>query len=286
VTPDGWQERFEGFAAARTADAVAAALPPYRTEIDADPAWARHIGNAWTRARFDGPFYLSNPHSDRPACSLVFVQSADGNTGAPNPSSLGGGSTDKHLIYEGLSRVAADAVLSGAETLRASDTVLSVWHPELVALRASLALPRHPVQAVATLRGVPIDDMLMFNVPDVSAVVVTIPAAADRMRDAIDRRPWTRMFVMADQHHLPAAFAWLRARGVDTLSCIGGHKLARPLLDAGLVDEVYLTTAPRPGGEPDTPIHTRAWRGTVLVRKRGTGEETGVTFEHVVPADS
>ena len=30
------------------------------------------------------------------------------------PSSLGGGDADKHLIYEGLSRVAADAVLAGA----------------------------------------------------------------------------------------------------------------------------------------------------------------------------
>ena len=51
---------------------------------------------------------------------------------------LGGGETDKHLIYEGLSRVAADAVLAGAETIRGGDIVLSVWHPELVRLRASL----------------------------------------------------------------------------------------------------------------------------------------------------
>jgi len=48
----------------------------------------------------------------------VFVQSRDGNTGARDPSSLGGGDTDKHLIYEGLSRVASDAVVAGAETIR------------------------------------------------------------------------------------------------------------------------------------------------------------------------
>ena len=46
----------------------------------------------------------------------VFVQSADGNTGARNPADLGGGETDKHLIYEGLSRVDVDGVLAGAAT--------------------------------------------------------------------------------------------------------------------------------------------------------------------------
>jgi hypothetical protein len=47
-----------------------------------------------------------------------------------------------HLIYEGLSRVAADAVLAGAAD---SDrqVLFSVWRPELVALRETLGLPRH-----------------------------------------------------------------------------------------------------------------------------------------------
>ena len=40
------------------------------------------VGNDWTRARFDGPFYLSPLRAGRPTCSIVFVQSADGNTGA------------------------------------------------------------------------------------------------------------------------------------------------------------------------------------------------------------
>ncbi len=286
MTQDCWDARFERYASDKAAAALAAPLPPYRTEIDADPAWARHVGNAWTHARFGGPFYVSNSHSDRPSCSLVFVQSADGNTGTSNPASLGGGTTDTHVIYEGLSRVAADGVLAGAETIRSGNAVLSVWHPELVALRTSMGLPRHPVQIVATLRGLPIDDMLMFNVPSAAAIVLTVPAAAERMRAAIEERPWMRMFVMTDEHHLPAAFAWLRTCGIDTVSCIGGRTLAAQLLDLRLVDEVYLTTSPKKGGDPGTPIHPGGWRGTVLVRKCGTGEEAGVTFEHVIPANS
>jgi hypothetical protein len=69
-------------------------------------------------------------------------------------------------IYEGLSRAAADGVLSGAATIRGADIVFSVWHPELVALRASLGLPRHPMQIVATLHGIDLEHDLMFNVPE------------------------------------------------------------------------------------------------------------------------
>jgi riboflavin biosynthesis pyrimidine reductase len=243
------------------------------------------LGNAWTRRLFDGDFHVSPPRSQtRPACSLVFVQSADGNTEARDPGALGGGDTDKHLIYEGLSRVAADAVLAGAATARGGNTIFSVWHPELVDLRSALGLPRHPVQIVATLRGIEIGSSLLFNVPAVPAIVLTVPDAAKDMQEAVSVRPWVTLLVMERAADLPQAFERLRALGIATISCIGGRTLAGQLLAAHLVDEVYLTTAPRPGGVPGTPLCSRPWRGRVLARKHGTGPETGVVFEHVVPS--
>ena len=128
-----WREQFEIFVARKTRLAMALPFPPYLTELDNPAQDAFAVGNAWTNRLFDGPFYLSpaaNP--SRPACSLVFVQSSDGNTCAADPGLLGGGNTDTHLIYEGLSRVAVDAVLAGAETVRRSEVVFSVWHPKLV----------------------------------------------------------------------------------------------------------------------------------------------------------
>jgi len=109
--------------------ALAAPLSRFYTVEDAS---ARHprvaIGNAWSRRLFDGHFYRAQePGSDRPLVSRVFVQSRDGNTVADNPATLGGGETDTHLIYEGLSRVDADAVLSGATTARGERIVFSVW---------------------------------------------------------------------------------------------------------------------------------------------------------------
>jgi len=273
--------RFEAFAAKKTAAALAAALPPYATERDAPRKGMLAIGNDWTRERFGGSFYLSPSGSGVPSCSLVFVQSADGNTGAALPSDLGGGRTDEVLIYEGLSRVAADAVLSGAETVRGGGTVFSVWHPELVRLRESLGCPRHPVQIVATVRGVDIERMLLFNVPELRAILLTVPDTVGRLQDALKSRPWVTPVVMADRSDLPRAFEQLAELGVRRISCIGGRRLAAHLVDAGLVDDLYLTTSPRPGGEPDTALPPAALAGEVIVRKRGTREETGVVFEQL-----
>jgi riboflavin biosynthesis pyrimidine reductase len=131
------------------------------------------IGSPWTERLFDGPFYLSPLPQRLPACHLVFVQSLDGNTGARNPQTLGGGETDKHVIYEGLTRVSADAVLVGSSTVRGGSVVFSVWHPELVRLRRALGQPRHPVQIVATRRGVPIDRELLYNISELRLILLT-----------------------------------------------------------------------------------------------------------------
>jgi riboflavin biosynthesis pyrimidine reductase len=282
---DEWKERFERFVAARVALAASVPLPPYVTVIESPPPGAAAVGNAWSTRLFDGPFYMSPVPPGRPACSLVFVQSSDGNTVARDPGSLGGGDTDKHLVYEGLSRVAADAVLAGADTVRGGNVIFSVWHPELIDLRLSLGLPRHPTQIVATIRGVGLDDALLFNVPDVPVVLVTVADGAGRMRDAIDVRPWVTPLVMTGPGDLPRTFERLASMGVGRISCIGGRTLAGQLLDARLVDDVYLTTGMKTGGEPDTPLFAAPWPGRAAVRKRGTGIEAGVTFEHLTPKD-
>ena len=280
--PD-WRARFEAFAARKTAEAEAAAIAPLVTDLDGGDGSLVPLANDWTRRMFDGPFYASRAQaSDLPSTNLVFVQSREGNTVAKDPSTLGGGEADKHLIYEGLSRVAADAVLGGAGTIRGGDIVLSVWRRELVELRAALGMPRHPAQIVATLHGVPLDEGLLFNVPDLRVVVMTIARGAAAMRDAVAARPWISLLVMESPFDLPSAFRILRELGIERVSCIGGRTLAGQLIDDGLVQDVYLTTAPRSGGEPDTPFYAKPLRAREVVRKRGSGADEGVTFQHLL----
>lgn len=278
-----WAGRLEALEERKTAEARDAAIAPFVTEREQADDRLAVIGNAWSRAMFDGLFYLSPPASrDLPSASLVFVQSRDGNTVTRDPSTLGGGEADRHLIYEGLSRVAADAVLAGARTIRGRHQVLSIWRPELVALRAAMALPRHPVQIVATLKGLALDEALMFNVPELRVILITVARAADAMREALKARPWITLVAMDDPRDLRRAFLDLRRLGVERLSCIGGRALAAPLLDAGLIQDVYLTTGTKTGGEPDTPFYAKPLNGREVVRKRGTGPDAGVVFEHIV----
>jgi 5-amino-6-(5-phosphoribosylamino)uracil reductase len=276
-----WEERFAAFAERKMREALAAKLPPYQTVIDRHPASFLAIGNEWSERLFDGHFYLSAlPDTKRPACSLVFVQSKDGNTGARNPSTLGGGMTDAHLIYEGLSRVAADAVMAGAETIRGGQIVFSVWHPELVGLRESIGRARHPIQIVATLRGLDINEALIFNVPEIPVVLLTVAACTSLMGESLAARPWITPVVMERPQDLAVAFEDLRKLGIERVSAVGGRKIATQLIDAGLVQDVYLTTSPVAGGEPHTPMYPKPLNGTVVLKKQGTGDESGVRFEH------
>jgi riboflavin biosynthesis pyrimidine reductase len=231
---------------------------------------------------FGGDFYLSAaPEVGIPACSLVFVQSKDGNTGADDPFVLGGGETDKHVIYEGLSQVAADAVLSGANTIRDSEMLFAVWHPEIVQLRSTLGKPRFPIQVVATRHGVDLESCLLFNVPEVPACVLTVAAGLEHMQDALALRPWVRSIVMDDPSDLRAAFDALHDLGIRRVSAVGGRQTATQLIDAGLVQDVYLTTSAKEAGEPGTPMYAGMLRARTLVRKHGTKRDSGVHFEHL-----
>src|SRR5262249_30399761 len=272
---------FEAFVARKTREAEAAEIVPFAAERDGKDAGLVAIGNDWTRRLFDGPFYLSPIRDDGlPSTSLVFVRSREANTFAKNPSTLGGGEADKHLIYEGLSRVAADAVLSGAETIRGGNFVFSTWHPEIVRLRASLGLPRHPVQIVATLRGLPLEGLL-FNVPELRVVVLTVAACPAQMMTALADRPWITTVVMAAPEDLASAFRRLRELGIARISCVGGRTLAAQLLDAGLIDDLYLTTSAKSAGEPNTPLYLKPLDGPGGGRKRGPRADEGVTFEQI-----
>jgi len=243
----------------------------------------RPIGNHWTRALFDGPFHVREPASlGMPALSLVFVQSREGNTAADDPSTLGGGETDTHLIYEGLSRVAADAVLAGASTARGEELIFSVWHPQLVALRRECGKPRHPAQVVVTASGdLPFDRELMFTTPDLRFMIAPSDVAS-ALRTRLSGRPWVEVIDAGQPLSMTAAMRQLNGRGLRVISVVGGRRTATSLIREGLVTDLYLTTSAISAGEPGSPFYIgeRPPLGP-LVEKAGRGAETGVRVEHL-----
>ena len=265
-----------------------AKIPGYRTlETHGETLGLQGIGNTWTSSLFDGPFFESEAgDSGLPAINTVFVQSADGNTGTDNPIELGGGLTDKHLIYEGLSSVHADAIITGASTIRGEQMVMAIWHPELVALRASLGLPRYPAQVVATRSGdLDVESSLIYNVPEVRVFILTEDAGARALEPYAQKRPWIQVLSAGARSDVIAGLKTLRAEyGIARVSSIGGRTLTTQLLEKGVIQDIYLTTSPKTGGEPGTPFYTgsRPLEKTLVVRKAGRDEEAGVVFEHFV----
>jgi riboflavin biosynthesis pyrimidine reductase len=239
------------------------------------------IGNDWTRAYYDGPFYVFDPPEHRPAVSLVFVQSRNGNTAADNPSELGGGPTDKHLIYEGLSRVAADGVLAGAATVGHS-VFFSVTHPQLVALRRDLGLPRHPAQIVLSEEGRIDFSSRVFSTPEVPVFLLAGAQCVHRCSMEVRRRPWINM--VPTNGHLPGTLTTLRREyGINRISAVGGRNAATSLVDADLVQDIYLTTSAIDAGEPNTPWYVGKSPPalSLIVRKREDTTEQPILFEHL-----
>jgi riboflavin biosynthesis pyrimidine reductase len=70
----------------------------------------------------------------------------------------------------------------------------------------------------------------------------------------------------------------LRARGVTTVSAVGGRRTATALLDERLVQDLYLTTSPKSGGEANTPLYEGKLDLVTVLVKAGTGREEGVRF--------
>lgn len=282
MTPE---RRFEAFCARRTREAAAASIVPLVTVEDFS---AQHdllrIGNVWTRRMYDGAFHLSLLPASLPACSLVFVQSRDGNTVAPDPATLGGGAVDRHLLYEGLSRVAADGVLAGAGSVSGRDLFFSVWHPEIVALRAALGLPRHPAQIVMSRSGR--DDLARLAAVQVAAAPVFLITAEEnvaRLARQVAGRPWVHIIAIHGGDLREALHSLRSTHGVNRISVIGGARTATALLDTDLVQDGYLTTTSVSAGEAGTPFYTgsRTLVFDTIVAKQGAGAGGPIRFEHV-----
>lgn len=203
-----------------------------------------------------------DPPADRPYVYVNMVMSTDGKVTIEGTEKGLGTPIDQRLMRE--LRVSADVVLNGAATLRASGTSSRLGDPELVAVRTARGKTDAPIAAVVSGSGdVPLD-ALFFTGTDFQAVVyVGADAPRDRIdairatgRDAIqlpadDPVPWMLHHMRTE---LDARYVLLE----------GGPTLNGQLLDAGLVDEYFLTLGPRIVGGSSTLTPFRSDRDTAL----------------------
>jgi 2,5-diamino-6-(ribosylamino)-4(3H)-pyrimidinone 5'-phosphate reductase len=165
------------------------------------------------------------------------VATVDGRA-ALNGSAVGIGSTaDKHLMRE--LRAEGDVVLHGAGTVRADPLSARVPH-ELVLQRRARGLSDQPLGAIVTRSG---------NLPSEhpyyeSATVIYVVGD----HDVPVRKPTVEICHVAS---VVEVCTDLHSRGVRRILCEGGPTLNAALFRAHLVDEVFLTIAPKLIGGDD-----------------------------------
>jgi riboflavin biosynthesis pyrimidine reductase len=182
---------------------------------------------------------------DRPFLYLNMVESVDGRATLEGGSHALGSELDTLLLTE--LRALADAVLIGSGTLRAEGYARLVGHPERVARREAAGRAATPL-AVLLSRGLDLPwDAGLFAAADQPVLVYT---GADAAAPDVDA---PLEVVRLPEPTPAAALRDLRARGVRALLCEGGPTLNRSLLEAGLVDELFLTFSPLLAGNADAP---------------------------------
>jgi riboflavin-specific deaminase-like protein len=182
---------------------------------------------------------------DRPFLYLNMVASADGRASFEGRTSGLGSEADTLLLTE--LRALADAVLVGTNTIRVEGYGRLVRNAERVARRKTAGLHPTPT-AVLISRSFDVPwGASLFAAEDQPVIVYT-------HAEATPPRVAAPLEVVRLEDPSPAAMmADLRTRGVRALLCEGGPTLNSALLEAGVVDELFLTLSPMLSGEPGAP---------------------------------
>lgn len=184
----------------------------------------------------------------RPYVVANFAQTLDGRVAVDGRSGPIGDDGDREMFF-GL-RTRVDAVLVGTGTLRTERYGRLVPRPERRAERAALGLAADPLAVTITRSGAVPRDLPLLDDPDSTLVVYT---GARTPPDLSGAR--ARVHVVALDQPVPAAaLAHLRAEhGARSVLCEGGPTLLGALAAGGVLDEVFLTVAPKLAGGGDAP---------------------------------
>jgi riboflavin-specific deaminase-like protein len=202
---------------------------------------------------------------DRPYLALNMVATADGRA-AVNGSAVGiGSAADKHLMRE--LRAEADVVMHGAGTVRA-DPLSARVPQEMVAQRMANGLTPQPLGAIVTRSGNLPRHHPYYESPTVIYITSDHPIAISEPTVEVCR-----------VESVAQAVHDLGQSGIRRILCEGGPTLNTALLEGGLVDEIFLTIAPKLiGGEDPLTIVKGASLGTIHLELRSLVELSGELF--------
>lgn len=196
-------------------------------------------GETSVEQQLDGYRPWEHAHAERPLVAMNFAATVDGRATIGGVSGPIGSATDTEMLAR--LRTRFDAVMIGAGTMRAERYGRVVADQEQRERRERIGLPHDPLMVIVSGRlDLPWDAplftdgggrVLIFTASEEQAPETATPVRVVRHEGGVD---------------LAAALAHLRGeRGIRALICEGGPRLHSQLQAGGLVDELFLTIAPK-----------------------------------------
>jgi 5-amino-6-(5-phosphoribosylamino)uracil reductase len=183
--------------------------------------------------------------------TVVLGMTVDGKISATDPHALR--TTDAadqaHLEYQ---VSLADLVLVGAGTIRAEGTTFTVRNLELLAARAVRGQSPQPIVCVVS-RSLELSVDLPFFRQDVQRWVFTTRASLGSNRQ--QTLPSLAKLVDLGDTELDwdRAYEFLEKQGIRRIVALGGGELTAALLEAGRIDDLWLTVWPVIYGGREAP---------------------------------
>jgi riboflavin biosynthesis pyrimidine reductase len=247
-------------------------------------------------------------HPGRPYVISNFVSTLDGVVSLDAPGKTVGdvisGSNQQDSMVMGLLRAAADIVMVGAGTLRASPH--HIWTPQHIfppyadaykILRDRMGKPPSPLNVIVTARGNVDLSLPVFQSKKVSVLIVTTMIGARRINKK--NIPESTQVIEGSDTTSLTAREILKAIGTISPSCEtilieGGPHLMGDFFAERCLDELFLTLAPQVAGRessierlgvvaekifaPEHPV----WGTLVSVKRGGSHLFLRYAFESIV----
>jgi riboflavin-specific deaminase-like protein len=191
------------------------------------------------------------PGPERPFVAINMVCTVDGKAAVARRAMGIGSATDRLLMRQ--LRCWVDAVMTGAGTLRAEEFLPTVEAAHAARRRARGLAPQ-PVGVLVSRSGALPRARRYFHDERFARVLLTTARGAAALDPALAAR-LDVLVLGGEEVDLAAALRRLRQeRGIRWLLCEGGPTLNHALLAADLVDELFLTLAPKVVGGPGPTI--------------------------------
>jgi riboflavin-specific deaminase-like protein len=194
----------------------------------------------------DALTFPADAHAERPFTVANFVASADGRAtldGRSAPLSSEGDRVMFHTLREKV-----DAVIAGTVTLRAERYGRLIRDAEARERRVRSGNDPEPLACIITRSGDVPTDIPLFAEEEARIVLFTAASIPDLREnvEVVELDPGELTLTTAVRH-------LRRHHGVHRLLCEGGPTLFAALLHEELIDELFLTIAPRLAGGGRAP---------------------------------